>query len=70
MITPLPGVTTAKPGSATEPLPGIFAEVVDDNGSPVSQGGGYLTVVRPWPSMLRGIWGDPERYRQTYWSRL
>lgn len=70
MITPLPGVTTAKPGSATEPLPGIFAEVVDDNGSPVSQGGGYLTIVRPWPSMLRGIWGDPERYRQTYWSRF
>ena len=70
MITPLPGVTTAKPGSATEPLPGIFAEVVDDNGSPVSQGGGYLIIVRPWPSMLRGIWGDPERYRQTYWSRF
>ena len=70
MITPLPGVTTTKPGSATEPLPGIFAEVVDDNGSPVERGGGYLTVVRPWPSMLRGIWGDPERYRQTYWSRF
>ena len=70
MITPLPGVTTAKPGSATEPLPGIFAEVVDENGSPVAQGGGYLTIVRPWPSMLRGIWGDPERYRQTYWSRF
>ena len=70
MITPLPGVTTTKPGSATEPLPGIFAELVDDNGNPVSQGGGYLTIVRPWPSMLRGIWGDPERYRQTYWSRF
>ena len=70
MITPLPGITTAKPGSATEPLPGIFAEVVDESGTPVSQGGGYLTIVRPWPSMLRGIWGDPERYRQTYWSRF
>ena len=70
MITPLPGVTTAKPGSATEPLPGIFAEVVDESGTPVAQGGGYLTIVRPWPSMLRGIWGDPERYRQTYWSRF
>ena len=70
MITPLPGVTTTKPGSTTEPLPGIFAEIVDDNGSPVAQGGGYLTIVRPWPSMLRGIWGDPERYHQTYWSRF
>ena len=70
MITPLPGVTTTKPGSATEPLPGIFAEIVDGNGSPVAQGGGYLTIVRPWPSMLRGIWGDPERYYQTYWSRF
>ena len=70
MITPLPGVTTAKPGSATEPLPGIFAEMVDESGTPVAQGGGYLTIVRPWPSMLRGIWGDPERYRQTYWSRF
>ena len=70
MITPLPGVTTTKPGSATEPLPGIFAELVDDNGNPVAQGGGYLTIVRPWPSMLRGIWGDPERCRQTYWSRF
>ena len=70
MITPLPGVTTTKPGSATEPLPGIFAEIVDDNGTPVAQGGGYLTIVRPWPSMLRGIWGDPERFRQTYWSRF
>lgn len=70
MITPLPGVTTTKPGSATEPLPGIFAELVDDNGTPVAQGGGYLTIVRPWPSMLRGIWGDTERFRQTYWSRF
>jgi acetyl-CoA synthetase len=70
MISPLPGVTTLKPGSATLPLPGIAAEVVDDRGNPVSSGGGYLTLVRPWPSMLRGIYGDPERYHQTYWSRF
>ena len=68
MITPMPGVTTTKPGSATHPIPGVFAEVVDDDGNPVPHGGGYLTITRPWPSMLRGIWGDPERYRQTYWS--
>ncbi len=70
MITPLPGVTTTKPGSATFPLPGVGAEVVDEEGNPVDQGGGYLTLTRPWPSMLRGIWGDPERYQQTYWSRF
>ena len=70
MISPLPGVTTTKPGSATHPLPGIFAELVDDDGNPVERGGGYLTITRPWPSMLRGIWGDPERYRETYWSRF
>ena len=70
MITPLPGVTTTKPGSATHPLPGIGAEVVDENGQPVAQGGGYLTLTRPWPGMLRGIWGDPDRYRETYWSRF
>ena len=69
MIAPLPGVTTTKPGSATFPLPGISAEVVDEQGSPVAVGGGYLTLTRPWPSMLRGIYGDPERYRETYWSR-
>jgi acetyl-CoA synthetase len=70
MISPLPGVTAAKPGSAMTPLPGIGAEVVDDAGEPVSPGsGGYLTLTEPWPSMLRGIWGDPDRYRQTYWSR-
>jgi acetyl-CoA synthetase len=68
MITPLPGVTTLKPGSATFPFPGIGAEVVDDDGRPVTEGGGYLTLTRPWPGMLRGIWGDPERYRETYWS--
>jgi acetyl-CoA synthetase len=69
MISPLPGATTLKPGSATFALPGISAEVVDDAGRPVERGGGYLTLTRPWPGMLRGIWGDPERYRETYWSR-
>jgi acetyl-CoA synthetase len=71
MISPLPGVTTTKPGSATLPLPGVSADVVDGGGSPVPLGaGGYLTLTRPWPSMLRGIWGAPERYRETYWSRF
>ena len=70
MISPLPGITTLKPGSATFPLPGIGAEIVDDAGEPVERGGGYLTLTRPWPSMLRGIYGDPERYRHTYWSRF
>src|SRR4051795_6028247 len=70
MISPMPGVTTLKPGSATFPLPAIGAEVVDDSGQNVPLGGGYLTLTRPWPSMLRGIYGDPERYRQTYWSRF
>ncbi|HSS10489.1 MAG TPA: acetate--CoA ligase [Acidimicrobiales bacterium] len=70
MISPLPGVTTLKPGSATYPLPGIAAEVVDDKGTPVAVGGGYLTLTRPWPAMLRGIYGDPERYLETYWSRF
>ncbi|MFT3851530.1 MAG: acetate--CoA ligase [Ilumatobacteraceae bacterium] len=70
MISPLPGATTTKPGSATFPLPGIGAEVVDDAGDPVGRGnGGYLTLTQPWPGMLRGIWGDPERYRETYWNR-
>ncbi|MEN9505192.1 MAG: hypothetical protein RI958_1118 [Actinomycetota bacterium] len=70
MISPLPGATTTKPGSATFPLPGIGAAVVDEGGVEVEQGGGYLTLTRPWPSMLRGIWGDPDRYRETYWSRF
>ncbi len=70
MIAPLPGVTTLKPGSATVPLPGVAAEVVDDRGEVVTEGGGYLTLTRPWPGMLRGIYGDPERYRETYWSRF
>ncbi len=69
MITPLPGVTATKPGSATFPFPGITAEVVDDQGNEVELGGGYLTLSRPWPSMLRGIYKDPERYKQTYWSK-
>jgi acetyl-CoA synthetase len=70
MISPLPGATTLKPGSATFPVPGISAEVVDDAGHRVDQGGGYLTLTRPWPGMLRGIWNDPERYQETYWSRF
>ena len=69
MITPLPGVTTLKPGSACLALPGIGVEVVDEEGHTIEHGGGYLTLTRPWPSMLRGIWGDPERYKDTYWSR-
>ena len=68
MITPLPGVTTTKPGSATFALPGISVEVVDEHGEPIAKGGGYLTITKPWPSMLRGIWGDPDRYLDTYWS--
>jgi acetyl-CoA synthetase len=69
MISPLPGATTLKPGSATFPLPGIGADVVDEHGVPLPiPGGGYLVLTRPWPSMLRGIWGDPDRYRDTYWS--
>ncbi len=70
MISPLPGVTATKPGSAMRPLPGIGAAVVDDEGRPVEHGhGGYLVLTEPWPSMLRGIWGDNERYVDTYWSR-
>ncbi len=68
MITPLPGVTTTKPGSACHPIPGVFAELVDDAGNTVDVGGGYLTISKPWPAMLRGIWGNPERYYETYWS--
>ncbi|NAS22430.1 acetate--CoA ligase [Herbidospora sp. NEAU-GS84] len=71
MISPLPGVTAGKPGAAMQPLPGIVADVVDDQGKSVPNGGGGFLVVRePWPSMLRGIWGDPERYKDTYWSRF
>ena len=71
LISPLPGVTTTKPGSATFPLPGIAADVVDASGQSVPLGGGgYLVLTRPWPGMLRGLYGDPERYHQTYWSRF
>ena len=70
MISPLPGATTTKPGSATFPLPGIGAELLDDEGKIVTHGGGYLTLTQPWPGMLRGIWKDPERYQDAYWSRF
>lgn len=71
MISPLPGVTATKPGSAMIPLPGINAKIVDDAGSEVGLGhGGYLVLTDPWPSMLRGIWGDLVRYKETYWSRF
>jgi acetyl-CoA synthetase len=70
MISPLPGTTTTKPGSATFPLPGIGAEVVDEKGTVITHGGGYLTLTHPWPGMLRGIWGDPERFQETYWSKF
>jgi acetyl-CoA synthetase len=71
MISPLPGATTLKPGSATFPLPAIGADIVDDQGKSVPiPGGGNLVLTRPWPSMLRGIWGDLQRYKDTYWSRF
>jgi acetyl-CoA synthetase len=71
MISPLPGVTATKPGSAMKPLPGIGADVVDDEGKAVGNGrGGYLVLTEPWPSMMRGIWKEPERYAETYWSRF
>ncbi len=70
MITPLPGVTTTKPGSATVPFPGIKAELVDTEGKVLQKGGGFLTLAEPWPGMLRTIYGDDERYRETYWSRF
>ena len=70
MISPLPGATTTKPGSATFPLPGVGAEVVDEKGNVITHGGGYLTLTHPWPGMLRGIWGDPERFQETYWSKF
>jgi acetyl-CoA synthetase len=69
MITPLPGLTTTKPGSATVPFPGIEAQLLDGAGKPVEVGGGYLAITSPWPGMLRTIWGDDERYRNVYWSR-
>jgi acetyl-CoA synthetase len=71
MIAPLPGVTATKPGSAQVPLPGIAVDVVDEMGESVPNGsGGYLVIREPWPAMLRGIWGDPERFKETYWSRF
>jgi acetyl-CoA synthetase len=71
MISPLPGATATKPGSAMRALPGIGATVVDEQGTPVGNGGGgYLVLDEPWPAMLRGIWGDEERYQETYWSRF
>ena len=69
MITPLPGLTRTKPGSATRPFPGIKAEIRRDDGTTVDVGGGLLALTRPWPAMLRGIYGDPERYVQQYWNR-
>jgi len=71
MISPLPGITATKPGSAMRALPGISVKVIDNDAKEVGNGGGgYLVIDRPWPSMLRGIWGEPERYKQTYWSRF
>jgi acetyl-CoA synthetase len=69
MITPLPGITSTKPGSATRPFPGVSAEIRDGQGRRVEKGGGLLTLTKPWPSMLRGIYGDPDRFVQQYWSR-
>lgn len=69
MITSLPGVTTMKPGSATKPLPGIDAEILNEEGDIIKEGGGFLSITSPWPSMLRGIWGDAKRYKQTYWGK-
>jgi len=69
MITPLPGITSTKPGSATQPFPGVSAQILTDKGESVPVGGGLLALTRPWPSMLRGIFGDPERYVTQYWSR-
>jgi acetyl-CoA synthetase len=70
LITPLPGLTTTKPGSATIPFPGIDADVVDEQGNTVPVGGGYLVLKKPWPGMARTIWGDPDRYVNQYWSRF
>jgi acetyl-CoA synthetase len=69
MITPLPGVTTTRPGSATIPFPGIDADLLDGDGNPIKVGGGYLVITSPWPGMLRTIYGDDKRYRQQYWSK-
>lgn len=71
MISALPGITDLKPGSAQVPVPGISIDIVDDEGTPIEgEGGGLLTITEPWPSMLRGIWGDPERFKETYWEKF
>ncbi len=71
LVTPLPGITSTKPGAAMTPFPGISAEVVGNDGHPVGNGeAGFLVITEPWPGMLRGIWGDDERYKKTYWSRF
>ncbi|GAB3453568.1 acetate--CoA ligase [Streptomonospora sediminis] len=71
MVAPMPGITHGKPGAAMQPIPGVVADVVDESGESVPNGaGGFIVVREPWPSMLRGIWGDPERYKKTYWSRF
>ena len=69
MISPLPGLVATKPGSATKPFPGIDAQILDQSGNRVEVGGGYLAITSPWPSMLRGIWGDPERFQKQYWAK-
>ena len=69
LITPLPGVTTLKPGSVTRPFPGIQAKILDGDGDEVETGGGFLALESPWPAMLRGIYGDPERYEKQYWQK-
>jgi len=69
MITPLPGITTTKPGSATKPFPGISAEILNEQGEVVESGGGYVSITKPWPSMLRTIYGDDQRFQETYWSK-
>jgi acetyl-CoA synthetase len=69
MITPLPGLVATKPGSATKPFPGIDAQILDHEGKRIEVGGGFLAITSPWPSMLRGIWGDPERFEKQYWSK-
>ncbi len=71
MMSPLPGAIATKPGSCTKPLPGIIPEIVDESGKPVGVNqGGWLTIAHPWPGMLRGIWGDDERYQEVYWSKV
>ena len=71
MMSPLPGAIATKPGSCTKPLPGIIPEIVDESGKPVGENqGGWLTIAHPWPGMLRGIWGDNERYQEVYWSKV